>query len=217
MSIFGALHVYPDDIARSAAMNMAVDEALLEKATATSIRFYRWNHPALSFGYFGQIADVAAHNGRDCVRRWTGGGIVLHGQDLTYALVIPAKDPGFSESSMSIYEKTHRAIQTAIGADAQLATEKSPKISESCFANAVRADVLLGGRKVAGAAQRRTRRGLLQQGSIQHVDLAPDFAERFARALSSNCVTRKIDQEMVDRASEIAAQKYGRDDWLRRR
>src|SRR5207249_1341892 len=56
----------------------------------------------------------------------------------------------------------------------------------SCFANPVRADVMIDGRKIAGAAQRRTRRGLLQQGSIQGVDLANGLAECFAHALSAN-------------------------------
>ncbi|MEP6603871.1 MAG: hypothetical protein ABJB69_07985 [Spartobacteria bacterium] len=217
MSIFAALEVYHDDAFRSAAMNMALDEALLDTATAPSIRFYRWDHPALSFGYFGKFADAIDHNGRDYARRWTGGGIVLHGEDLTYAIVIPANDAAFAESPMSIYEKTHRAIQSAIGAEAQLAAKESPKISESCFANAVRADVMMYGRKIAGAAQRRTRRGLLQQGSIQHVDLAQDFADRFAGGLSGNCKVQRIDAELLSRAREIATQKYGSQEWLRRR
>ncbi len=109
--IFAALDAYHDDTAHSAAMNMAIDEALLEHAAVPSIRFYRWHSPALSFGYFGKFADVASYAGkRDLVRRWTGGGIVFHGDDLTYAIVIPASDAAFSESSMSIYEKIHRAL-----------------------------------------------------------------------------------------------------------
>ena len=62
MPIFAALHVYHDDTPRSAAMNMAVDEALLELATAPSLRVYRWDHPALSFGYFGRYAEVASRS-----------------------------------------------------------------------------------------------------------------------------------------------------------
>ena len=74
MSIFAALNVYHDLAPRSAPMNMAIDEALLESAAAPSIRFYRWEYPALSFGYFGRFADVADKaSERDLVRRWTGG------------------------------------------------------------------------------------------------------------------------------------------------
>ena len=221
MSIFAALEVYRDGASRSAAMNMAIDEALLEIATAPSIRFYRWDHPALSFGYFGKIADIANHaTERDVVRRWTGGGIVFHGDDLTYSIIIPANDSVFAKSSMSIYAATHQAIQAALSASgqrAEMASEESPKISEACFANAVRADVLVNGQKVAGAAQRRTRRGLLQQGSIQHVDLGRDFPERFAQELSPQRIGQELNGSILDRAREIAADKYGTTAWLRRR
>jgi lipoate-protein ligase A len=101
--LFGALNVYHDIASRSAALNMAIDEALLEHASLPSIRFYKWDHPALSFGYFGGFADVANYAPeRDLVRRWTGGGIVFHGDDLTYSIVIPETEPAFGESSMSI-------------------------------------------------------------------------------------------------------------------
>ena len=221
MSLFARLDVYHDLTSRSAALNMAIDEALLEIATEPSIRFYRWDQPALSFGYFGRFADVANHaSERDIVRRWTGGGIVFHGDDLTYSIVIPANDSVFAESSMSIYEGIHRAVSNALlsnGENAQLVADKSPSISESCFASPVRADVLVNGRKVAGAAQRRTRRGLLQQGSIQQVDLAEDFVQRFACELSANRNRRTIDDDLLKRAREIASQKYGSEVWLQKR
>ena len=95
--LFSLVHAYQDASARSAAMNMAIDEALLEHATVSSIRFYRWHSPALSFGYFGKFSDVAIYEAeRDLVRRWTGGGIVFHGDDLTYSIVIPLGDPAFA-------------------------------------------------------------------------------------------------------------------------
>jgi lipoate-protein ligase A len=215
-SLFSALDVYHDIIPRAAAMNMAIDEALLESVSAPSIRFYRWDHPALSFGYFGKFAEVAEQK-RDLVRRWTGGGIVLHGEDLTYSIMIPAGAGAFGHSPTSIYEQTHRAIRLALGPKAELAEKISPKISESCFANPVRADVMMNGRKVAGAAQRRTRRGLLQQGSIQQVDLAPNFEMRFARELSAKPEPANIDHKILERAREIADAKYATQDWLRRR
>src|ERR1700758_5021168 len=112
--LFTTLDAYHDATPHSAAMNMAIDEALLESATVPSIRFYCWQSPALSFGYFGKFADVASYAGeRDLVRRWTGGGIVLHGNDLTYSIVIPVSDVAFGESSISIYEKIHHALSHA--------------------------------------------------------------------------------------------------------
>jgi len=81
----------------------------------------------------------------------------------------------------------------------------------------VRADVMIDGRKIAGAAQRRTRRGLLQQGSIQGIDLETDLAQRFARELSTDRRERKVDEEILNRAREVAEQKYGAESWLRKR
>lgn len=221
MSIFATLDVYHDMTPRSAAMNMAVDEALLEYAKTPSIRFYRWNHAALSFGYFGKFADVASYaTQRDLVRRWTGGGVVFHGDDLTYSIVIPASAPVFSESSISIYEAVHRAIRDALAATgqcAELAAGESRKISETCFTNPARADVLVNGQKVAGAAQRRTRRSLLQQGSIQHVHLACGLADRFTTELSEMRNQKSLGDVLLRRAHEIAGQKYGTTSWLERR
>ena len=214
--LFATLSVIRDIDSRSAAMNMAIDEALLECAALPSIRFYRWNHPALSFGYFGKFEDVVSEP-RDIVRRWTGGGIVFHDNDLTYSIVIPASDAAFAESSMSIYEKTHRAIQCALGSPTELAQSAAPKISESCFANAVRCDVLCNGRKIAGAAQRRTRGGLLQQGSIQGINLFADFERSLARELSEDFGEKTLSESTVERASHIAAGKYATDAWRQRR
>ena len=244
--LLASLHVYHDDGRHSGAMNMALDEALLEHATVPSIRFYQWYSPALSFGYFGNFNEVAMYeHERDLVRRWTGGGIVFHGDDLTYSIVIPVRDSVFAESSMNIYKKIHRALADALnGLDEsaeltacnrhrsrrgalQVALRRTGDRrslesaimdrGSNCFANPVHADVMLNGRKIAGAAQRRTRRGLLQQGSIQGVDLENDLAEQFAHALSVNCSERQMSREVLDRARELAQQKYGADFWLRMR
>ena len=228
VSIFPALDLYHDFTLRSAATNMAIDEALLEAVTIPSIRFYRWNSPALSFGYFGKFADVADYAiERDLVRRWTGGGIVFHGDDLTYSIVIPASDPIFGESSRSIYEKIHRALGDALIATGQRAliagvVDPSATVTDAsyngqCFANPVRADVMVNGRKVAGAAHRRTRAGLLHQGSIQRVDLGNDLAEQFAGELADVCDERSLTTQIVERAREIAQQKYDTQNWLQRR
>ena len=230
--LFSVLEVYRETVPQTAAMNMAIDEALLEHATLPLIRFYGWKSPALSFGYFGRFAEVAQYaSERDTVRRWTGGGIVFHGEDLTYSLVIPSDDKSFEESSMSIYEKVHKALSdvlTRTGRSPVIANDGPSSASStvprgaagadhSCFANPVRADVLIDGRKIAGAAQRRTRRGLLQQGSIQQVELQADLREEFAQALSTRCREQPIHQEIFDRARELTQQKYAAKTWLRKR
>ena len=210
-------------------MNMAIDEGLLETAVNPTLRFYRWRSPALSFGYFGKFSDVTVHTAeRDLVRRWTGGGIVFHGDDITYSIVIPASDRVFDESSMAIYEKIHRALCNAliaIGHGAEVLgsaryADPTPQRSvptNNCFANPVRADVMIADRKIAGAAQRRTRNGLLQQGSIQGIARDNDLAKKFAEALSANWSAVEINDEVFQRARELAQQKYGTESWLRKR
>jgi lipoyl(octanoyl) transferase len=220
--LFTGLDIYRKAGSHSAAMNMAIDEALLEYATDPLIRLYRWQSPALSFGYFGRFADVASYQReRDLVRRWTGGGIVFHGEDLTYSIVIPASDPVFAETSTLIYERIHHVLCNVLaetGQAARLGTDTGlDDPGYNCFANPMRADVLINGRKIAGAAQRRTRRGLLQQGSIQGIKLGNSLTDQFVRALSANCRERKLDDKILNRAGELAEQKYGADAWLQKR
>ena len=76
---------------------------------------------------------------------------------------------------------------------------------------------MMNGRKVGGAAHRRTRAGLLHQGSIQRVDLGNDLAERFTGELAEVCDERSLTTRIVERASEIAQQKYSTQNWLQRR
>ena len=132
---FERLDVYHDFTPRSAALNMAIDEALLEVATIPSIRFYGWHSPALSFGYFGRFADVGDYAaGRDLVRRWTGGGIVFHGDDLTYSIIIPAASEFSSASSKSIYAMIHAALCDALnihGQRAELAPAAEAAVTDS--------------------------------------------------------------------------------------
>src|SRR5213080_714264 len=120
--LFAALDIYYNDDEHSAAMNMAIDEALLDSVAVPSIRFYRWRSSALSFGYFGKFADVADYAAeRDLVRRWTGGGIVFHGDDLTYSIIIPAASEFSSASSKSIYAMIHAALCDALNIHGQRA------------------------------------------------------------------------------------------------
>lgn len=216
-----SLHVIDDATPHAAALNMAIDEALLELADAPTLRFYKWEIPSLSFGYFGRFAEVADRAGRFAiVRRWTGGGIVAHENDFTYSLIIPGSHSAFTESPQAIYAALHGAIARvfiAKGLSATKASADAPKTSEACFANPVRADVLIAGRKVAGAAQRRTRRGLLQQGSIQGIELSPDFAHEFASALCDRPAYRNLLPLVGQRATVLASEKYATESWLKRR
>ena len=217
--LFERLVVHDDGARESAALNMAIDEALFEQATVPTLRFYSWREPALSFGYFGKFADVRMETEqRDVVRRWTGGGIVPHGDDLTYSLVTPAIDPTSSLGPNAVYAALHRAICDTLrecGFDAEMADGTSPKISEACFANPVRHDAMLSGRKIAGAAQRRTRRGYLHQGSIQISNLPASFRAGFASRLAHQIEWLQIPPAINLRAVQLVAEKYGTAEWLR--
>ena len=217
MHVLDELDLIEDTVPRSAAMNMAVDEALLQTAARPALRIYEWQRRALSFGYFGSFADVAAHGSeRELVRRWTGGGIVFHGDDVTYSAILlgPVTTP-----SRLIYAQMHRAIQTALPQtmNVALAVQAAPKTSDACFANAVEADLMFNGRKIAGAAQRRTRAGLLHQGSIQFDALPPDFPLRFAAALCPSFRRATLSPQLLREAEVIARDRYGTAEWLRRR
>ena len=218
--LFEKLIVHDDHALVSAAMNMAIDEALLEQATLPALRFYGWRQPSLSFGYFNKYAEIAGEaDDRELVRRWTGGGTVPHGDDLTYSLVTPATEAAAALGPSAIYAALHAAIRDALreqGKTAQLATEGTPKVSEACFANPVCNDLLLDGRKIAGAAQRRTRGGFLHQGSIQLPDLPLAFRNRFAGALGRTIVCADYSPHLLTRAATLEAEKYGTDAWLRR-
>ena len=221
MSLFDELIVHNDGEPRAAALNMAVDEALLESVTVPTIRFYHWRRPSLSFGYFGRHIDVAPHESeREIVRRWTGGGTVFHGDDLTYSLTIPADQPLFARSSAGIYLALHEIIRTVLdmnGTEPTLANSNSTSNSHECFAKSVRGDVLIAGRKVAGGAQRRTRLGILHQGSVQ-LDALPDcFAEQLSAALGNSLRREALGAATIQRAQTIADRKYGTAEWLRRR
>jgi lipoyl(octanoyl) transferase len=159
---------------RAADWNMALDEALLEHAASLAaplLRFYGWNEPAATFGYSQRYADVeCATLLRPLVRRPTGGGLVPHDADWTYSAVFPPGHAWYSLKAVESYERMHQWIADAFAA-LQIVTTLSPRsvkdIPGQCFIGAEKFDVLWQGKKIAGAAQRRTKSGLLIQGSVQ--------------------------------------------------
>jgi lipoate-protein ligase A len=158
----------------SAALNMATDEALLQNVARLGkpvLRFYAWSEPAASFGYFQRYAEVANTTPlRPLVRRPTGGGIVPHDCDWTYSVVVPPGHFWYQLKAIESYRRVHEWIQGAfaeMGVAAELALERRREAAGQCFVGAEQFDVVADKRKIAGAAQRRTRDGLLIQGSVQ--------------------------------------------------
>jgi lipoate-protein ligase A len=157
-----------------AAYNMALDETLLESAPELErpvLRFYGWLENAASFGYSLKFADVERWTLlRPLVRRPTGGGLVPHDSDWTYSLAFPPRHPWYLLKAVESYRRVHEWIRDAfarINVPTTLASASSNRRPGQCFVGAEEFDVLWHGRKIAGAAQRRTRTGLLIQGSLQ--------------------------------------------------
>lgn len=160
--------------ARSAAENMAVDDLLLESITqigAPVLRFYSWAEPAASFGYSQAYHEIAQLTPlRPLVRRPTGGGLVPHDADWTYSLIFPPAAPWYSLKAVESYERVHAWIRAGferIGVATELSPASRHEGPRQCFVGAEQFDLLWRDQKIAGAAQRRNRHGLLIQGSIQ--------------------------------------------------
>ena len=170
--------------------NMAVDDHLLQWTSETGRccwRFYQWEEPTLSLGYFQQYAEREAHAAsRECpvVRRASGGGAILHDRELTYSLTVPLAHP-LGRRRQWTYEAVHRTLIDVLavwGIDARLhGDEEGPEArSDSflCFRRRSPGDIVLAGVKIVGSAQRRAANAVLQHGSIllQRSEAAPELA-----------------------------------------
>jgi lipoyl(octanoyl) transferase len=158
------------------ATNMAADEVLVRGAAArgtAALRCYGWTTATVSLGYF-QPAAIRANDprlaGLPWVRRPSGGGALVHHHELTYALAVP---PGAEwRSSEPWMARMHRIIARAL-ADFGLGDQIEPMTAPPskhgdvlCFQQYTRGDLLCGGRKVVGSAQRKYHQALLQHGSL---------------------------------------------------
>lgn len=210
-----------------AAFNMALDEALLEsmaRLQAPVLRFYGWTEPAASFGYFQRHASVeCATLLRPLVRRPTGGGIVPHDADWTYSFAVPPGHEWHSLAAIESYRWMHEWIQRAfakLNIETELAASKKSATAGSevpgvCFTGHEKFDLLWHGRKIAGAAQRRNKLGLLIQGSVQPppVKLSRGDWEHAMRAAASELFSiawREFmaDEPLLARAAELVHEKY---------
>lgn len=210
---------------------MACDEALLESAAERGgpvLRFYEWSEPAVSFGYFQKYAEVEKMTRlRPLVRRPTGGGVVPHGADWTYSVVFPPNDGWYALKAVESYRRIHEWVRDAfrkLGVEAELAPCCRKALPGQCFVGHEKFDVLWHDRKIAGAAQRRTKNGLLIQGSVQPPPIKiqrSDWESAMCETGESNyniCWTKfEPDARMVGRIEELAARIYSQDDYNRRR
>jgi lipoate-protein ligase A len=205
-----------------AAFNMALDEALLEampRLQKPVLRFYGWTEPAATFGYFQKFSEVAAATKlRPLIRRPTGGGIVPHDADWTYSTVFPPGHEWHSLKAEESYRRIHDWLRLAF-AELTVETELAPCCKKSlpgqCFVGHEKFDLLWHGKKIAGAAQRRNKLGLLIQGSVQPppVPLARADFENAMRSVAekSFAVTWADfapDAELKKMADSLARKKF---------
>lgn len=214
-----------------AAFNMAMDEALLEAAGRIGqpvLRFYGWTEPAASFGYFQKFAEVERATAlRPLVRRPTGGGIVPHEADWTYSLTFPAGHDWHSLRAEESYRRAHEWIQAAFArlkVETELASCCRNTGPGQCFAGHEQFDVLWRGKKIAGAAQRRNKLGLLIQGSVQppplslaKVDWQEAMCEVATRDWRVDWSALETDGSLRDRVAELRDTRYGLESYNRKR
>jgi lipoyl(octanoyl) transferase len=166
---------------------MAVDAALLDEVAAgalPALRLYRWHVPALSLGRFQADDDVnhdaCARLGVEVVRRPTGGKALLHGADLTYAVVMPRPVGGAGRVD-AIYCTLAAGLVSGLahlGIDAHVA-QHAPggEAGPVCFTSMQGADLRVGTRKLCGSAQVRRGGAVLQHGSVLLDRLAFDESD----------------------------------------
>ncbi len=224
MAIFEHLAIWLDPESRVGPEAMAVDEWLLETATLPVLRVYRWRGNWGSVGYFGKLAEArAACPEVAWVRRFTGGGTVDHRADWTYTMIAPSGSKLATMRASESYRALHEALAAALaveGIRARLSSGCEQTGAAFCFQNPVCQDLVdETGRKLAGAGQRRTRRGLMHQGSVAAACTAEVSAQRATRiaerlAKSSLVTDFQPDSAMIER---LISARYECSIWTNRR
>jgi len=164
----------------SARQNMEGDSELLETIGEEPIlRFYNWRGPAATYGHFitpeqhFYLEEAVSHN-LDLARRPTGGGVIFHIGDLAFSVIVPKGHPAFTSNTLDSYSLINRAVASAICryTEGRIAPElfsqnnKESKAGRFCMARPTIYDLMASGKKIGGAAQRRTKKGFLHQGAI---------------------------------------------------
>ena len=208
------------DSARDGSINMAIDAALLDEIDKsaeprTVVRFYTWLRPTISLGRNQKIekavdVEYCRANGIDIVHRPTGGRAVLHDDELTYA-VISNDSSAFGDTIYGNYKRVSEALclgYNNLGVPAVLAPDtRKPEMpamftrggDPPCFVSPSRYELMVGGRKIVGSAQRRVRASFLQHGSM------PITCDREALARATGLPDSTIlEQEMAGLAEFLA-------------
>jgi lipoyl(octanoyl) transferase len=161
---------------------MAIDEALFECLQPNDppiLRFYSWERPTLSLGYFQDYKRVVVesfllHNNIDVVRRPTGGRAVLHDKEVTYAVIANLNGVFANQTLQETYQLIASALELALQrfgiTQSSISLDSTAARKEvglpQCFVSVSKYEIASGTRKVIGSAQKRVRDRFLQHGSI---------------------------------------------------
>lgn len=221
--MFDQLILHHDTRPHDGAWNMAADQAWLEQSALPVLRVYRWERPTVTIGYAQSLPKLAdALPGWPVVRRWTGGGGVLHENDFTYSVIVPGGHPWAETRPLDSYRLIHDSLARALVntgfTGCRLAGPEDLIENPFCFVAPALHDVVRGKLKIAGAGQRRGKLGLLHQGSIQQVMLKDDFWPRWAADLAGE-VTQvdELPPQIAKRGQELVEKRYGLPEWLNER
>jgi len=211
------LRLIVEDEPRSGAWNMAIDAVLLDSALqrdVCTLRWYAWEEPTLSLGYF-QSPDDPLIDERfsqlPVVRRLSGGGAILHDRELTYSCALPAEHP-LARDPSSLYASLHAAIVSTLQ---QHGIEVAPRgqgdrgldVNFLCFSRGDANDLVIGGHKILGSAQRRRRGAVLQHGALllERSPVAPEYPG--ITDLTGVAVTPEIRAQLVARTAAVIGQQ----------
>ena len=204
-------------------MQMALDEVLLKEVSRPTLRIYHWESPWVTFGYFQKFEEVqATHPDVPAVRRWTGGGMVSHGEDLTFSLMVPSGDRVASEPPTAFYKALHgklsERIRSHLSVSIDLAGAGDVMQGASCFEAPAKDDLLIGDKKVLGGALRRSGGALLYQGSLCISDIPGWDAllippRRWVEALSPTLEIKELGTSILKKAGELVMSRYGTTEW----
>ncbi|WP_411828222.1 lipoyl protein ligase domain-containing protein [Luteolibacter sp. AS25] len=198
---------------------MAVDEWLMGVVKIPLLRIYGWDGEWGSLGYFSKLDEaVADFPGLRFVRRWTGGGIVDHREDWTYSLVIPNGGGGSDLKRGESYRAIHEVLSGVLCKEGKLSELAGCLETDGgvCFKNPVEFDVMnASGDKIAGAAQRRGKTGLLHQGSVASAQAGAERGKAFAASLAREWNEVALEPS-AEELSAFVNVKYGNRVWLER-
>lgn len=207
---------------------MAIDETLFENQRAedaqTTLRFYSWTEPAVTIGYFQKTNETAAPR---VVRRLTGGGSVYHGEDLTFSLTGKYPSAWISSDARTSYLKIHEILRRALRqkypalefADCRSLGSARGKNGRICFENPACHDLLLNGKKVVGASQRRSKGVLLHQSALYLKEepkaLSELLALSFAQTWGMQLRRDRLTEQENFRANMIRQERYTHAEWAK--